>query len=135
MPIRIQSRIYTLGSGVQYTGYDLVTSPGQGPGNKGPGSQSGLLPTCRGLMRLLSLTNFASIAVPLERLHSQPLQYWLKENYKTPADLFKGLKPNPEAAQTLLWRCSFKPQPNSVPRPLIETLVTTDASKEGYGAT
>ena len=34
---------FTLGSGVWQTEYNLVTSPGQGPGNKGPGSQSILL--------------------------------------------------------------------------------------------
>ena len=90
-------------------------------------------PTCRGVMRLLDLTHFASMALTLAILHSQPLQYWVKENYKTPADLFKGLKTDPEAAQTLLWWHNFKPQPKSISRPLIEAGVTTGASKEGYG--
>ena len=102
MPIRTPSRIYTLGPGVQHTGYDLVSSPGQGLDNKGPGSQNGLLPHMQGVVRLLGLTTFTSMALPLAGLHSCPLQYWLKKNYKTPADLFKELKPNPEAAMTLL---------------------------------
>ena len=54
--------------------------------------------TCRGVMRLLGLTNFAHMALPLARLHSCLLQYWFKENNKSPADLFKGLKPDLEAA-------------------------------------
>ena len=44
VPVRTHARIYTLGLGIQHTEYDLVTCPGQGPPNKGPGSQSGLLP-------------------------------------------------------------------------------------------
>ena len=48
-------------------------------------------------------------------------------------DLFKGLKPDLEASQALHWWHSFKLQPKSVCRPLIEEVVTTDASKEGYG--
>ena len=77
-------------------------------------------PICRGVMRLLGLTNVASMALPLARLHSCPLQYWLMENYKTPADLFKGLKLDLKAAQTLLWWCPFNPQPKSISRSLIE---------------
>ena len=56
-------------------------------------------PSCRSVTRLLGLTNFASVALLLARLHSCPLQFWLKENYKTPANLFKGLKPYSEAVQ------------------------------------
>ena len=84
-------------------------------------------------MRLLGLTNFASKPLPLARLHSQPLQFWLKENYKTPADLFKGLKSDPEAFQALYWWQTFKPQLESIFKPLIEEVITTDAPKEGYG--
>ena len=50
-------------------------------------------------MRLQCMINFASMALPLARLHSHPLQYWLKENYKTPAYLFKGAEVKP-------WGCS-----------------------------
>ena len=74
--------------------------------------------TYRGVMRLLCLRNFASMALPLARLHSHPLQYWLKENHKTSADLFKGLKQDPEASQVLHWWHTFKLQPKSICRPL-----------------
>ena len=72
------------------------------------------------------------MTLSLAKLHSHPLQYWLNENYKTPADLFKELKPDLEAVQTLLWCHTFKPQSRSISIPLIEGVVTTDASKEGY---
>ena len=62
------------------------------------------------------------------------LKYWLKKNYKSPANLFKGLKPNPKASQALHWCCTFKAQPKLICRPLIEEVVTTDASKEDYGS-
>ena len=73
--------------------------------------------TCRGVMRLLGLKNFASMA--LARLHSCPLQFWLKENYKTKADLFEELKQDSEATQALHWCCTIKPQPKSMCKPLI----------------
>ena len=69
-------------------------------------------PTCRGVMRLL--TNFASMALLLARIHSHPLQFSLKDNYKTPTNLFKGLKPVSEATQAMHWWCSFKRQPKSI---------------------
>ena len=40
MPVGTHSGIYTPGPGVQHTEHDLITYPG----NKGPGSQNGLLP-------------------------------------------------------------------------------------------
>ena len=129
---RTHSRIDRPGLGVQHTEYDFVTSPGKGPDNKGSGSQGGLLPTCRGVLRLLCLTNFVSMALPLARLHSFPLQFWLKENYKTPANLLEGLKTDLEPSQALLWWCTFKPQPKLICKLLIKEVVTTDASKEGY---
>ena len=42
MPVGTHSGIYTPGPCVQHTELILVTSPGQGPGNKSTGSQSGL---------------------------------------------------------------------------------------------
>ena len=59
-------------------------------------------PTYRGVMRLLGLMYFDNMALSLARLHFHPLQYWLKENDRTPVNLFKRLKPNQEAAQALL---------------------------------
>ena len=40
---------------------------------------------------------------------------------------------DPEAAQTLLWWHTFKPQPRSISRPLIKAVVMRDATKEDYG--
>ena len=59
------------------------------------------------------------VALPMASLHSHPLQSWLRETYRTLADLFRGLKPNSEATQPLLWWCSFKPQPKALHRPLV----------------
>ena len=73
---------------------DFVTCPGQGPGNKDSGSQSDLLPNRQRCDGPVGLTNFASMALALARLHSHSPQFWLKKNYKTTANLFKGLKPN-----------------------------------------
>ena len=133
MLVRTHSRIYTLGSGVQHTEYEIVTSPGQGPSNKGPGSQSVFLPYMQRGDEATGLDKFCQYGTTTGRITLLPSQYWLKENYKTPANLFKGLKPKSEATQMLLWWCTFKPQPKSMWRPLIEAVVTTDASKEGYG--
>ena len=90
-------------------------------------------PTCRGVMRLLGLTNFASMALRLARLCSCPLWFWIKENCKAPADLFKGMKQDTEASHALHWWCTFKPQPKSICIPLTDEAVTTDVSKDGYG--
>ena len=57
--------------------------------------------TCLGVMRLLGPTDFDSLTLPLTRLNSHPLKYLLKEIYKTPGNQFKGLKPDPDASQTL----------------------------------
>ena len=84
-------------------------------------------------MRLLGLTSFSSLALPLARLYSYPLQFRLKGTYKSPADLFKGLKQNVDASQALHWWCTFKLQPKSICRALLEEVVITDASKEDYG--
>ena len=59
-------------------------------------------------MRLWGLINFASMALSLARLHSCPLQFWFKENYKTSADVFKGLKSEPQESQALLCWHTFK---------------------------
>ena len=90
-------------------------------------------PACRGVMRLLGLTNVANMVLPLARIHSHPLQFWHKDTYKIPAYLFKGLKTNWETIQTLHWWHSFKLQPKSIYRPLVEEVVTADTLKDGYG--
>ena len=77
--------------------------------------------------------NFASMALPLAKFHSLPLQFWLKKNYKNPADLFKWLNLDSEATQALHWWWTFKQQPKSICKSLIEEVVSTDASKKGYG--
>ena len=89
-------------------------------------------PTCRGVMRLLGLTNFASMALPLTRLHSHPYSSGFKENYKTPVNLFKGLKGRPRGFSgpaLVAHTQATKP----ICKSLIEEVVTTDASNEGYG--
>ena len=58
-------------------------------------------------MRLLGLENFASMVLPLERLHSHPLQFWLRETVNSQADLFKSLKLNQKVRWTLIWWHSF----------------------------
>ena len=61
------------------------------------------------------------------------LQFWPKEIYKTPGNLLKGLKPNPETSLALHWQCTFKPQLKSICKPSVEEVVITDTSKESYG--
>ena len=133
VPAGANSRIYTSWSGVQHTEYDFVTASGQGPSDKDSDSQVASSLTCRAVIRLLSLINFAGMVLPLARLHPYLLQFWLKGTYRTPADLFKGLKPNSEAIQALYCWCTFNPK--SLWRPFVEEVVITDASKKGYGAT
>ena len=42
------------------------------------------------------------------------------------------LKPSSEATLALHWWHTFKPQPKSICRPLVEEIVTSNAFKEGY---
>ena len=90
-------------------------------------------PTCRAVQRLLGLTNFASIALPLARLQSRPLQWWLKQHYKGPSDMFKTMPITEEARHNLEWWRSFKSHPKSIHRPSVQEVVTTDASTKGFG--
>ena len=133
VPAGTHSRIYTHGPVVQHTEYDFVTSPGQGLDNKGSGSQSGLLPHMHRCDKATGLNKFCQHGTTASKITLSPLQYWLKENYKTPANLLKRLKPDPEASQDLHWCSTFKPQPKSIYRPVTEEVVTADASKECDG--
>ena len=89
--------------------------------------------TCRGVIRLLGLTNVASMSLPLSKLHSCPLQYCLKENYKTPDSLFKGAEARLRGYQGPILVVHLQATTRVIWRPLIEEVVTKDASKEGYG--
>ena len=135
VPAGTYSRVHTPGPGVQHTEDDFVTSPGQGPSNKGSGSQIGLLPTCRGVMRLLGLTNFASMALPLARLHSHPHTILAQGKVTRLQPICsKDWSQTHEGLPKLMhWWHTFKPQLKSLCKPLIEEAVTRDASKEGYG--
>ena len=88
---------------------------------------------CRAVQRLLGLTNFVSIALPLTRLQSQLLQWWLKQHYKGPSDMFKTMPITEEAHHNLEWWCSLKSHPKSIHRPSVQEVVTTDASTKGFG--
>ena len=90
-------------------------------------------PMCRAVQRLLGLTNFASIALPLTRLQLQPLQWWLKQHYKGPLDMFKTMPITEEARHNLEWWCSFKSRPKSIHRPSVQEVVMTDALTKGFG--
>ena len=90
-------------------------------------------PTCHAVQRLLGLMNFASIALPLTRLQLRPLQWWLKQHYKGPSDMFKTMPITEEARHNLEWWRSFKSRPKSIHRPSVQEVVTTDASTKGFG--
>ena len=81
------------------------------------------------VMRLLGLTDFASMALSLVRIHSHCLQFWLKGKYRAPGNLFKPLR----FAQEALFRlCSFVPQVKLIHQTPLKAIVTTDASMEVY---
>ena len=88
--------------------------------------------TCRAVQCLLGLTNFVSIALPLTRLQLRPLQWWLKQHYKGPSDMFKTMPITEEAHHNLEWWCSFKLRPKSIHRPSVQEVVTTDALTKGF---
>ena len=90
-------------------------------------------PMCRAVQCLLGLTNFASIALPLARLQSQPLQWWLKQHYKGPLDMYKTMPIMEEAHLNLEWWHSFKSHPKSIHRPSVQEVVMTDALMKGFG--
>ena len=89
--------------------------------------------TCRAVQRLLELTNFVSIALPLARLQLQPLQWWLKQHYKGPSDMFKTMLIMEEACHNLKGWHSFKSRPKSIHRPSVQEVITTDALTKGFG--
>ena len=115
----------------QHQGYDLVTSPGQDLDNKGSSTQGGLIPQHAGLW----LGYLAWQTVPEWHYHWQeyiiPPTVLVQGELQNSSRSIWGLKPDPEASQVL--QCTFKPQTKSVRWPLKEEVVTTDASKEGYG--
>ena len=89
--------------------------------------------TCRAVQHLLGLTNFASIALPLARLQSRLLQWWLKQHYKGLSDMFKTMPIMEEAHHNLEWWHSFRLHPKSIHRPSVQEVVMTDASTKGFG--
>ena len=96
-------RIYTLGSGIQHMEYDFVTSPGQGSGSKGSGSQSCPLPYMQRCDEAAGLDKLFQHGTTTDKITLLPLQFWLNENYKTPTNLLKGLKPDSEVTKALHW--------------------------------
>ena len=87
----------------------------------------------RAVQRLLGLTNFVSIALPLTRLQSQPLQWWLKQHYKSPSDMFKTMSITEEARHNLERGHSFRSHPKSFHRPSVQEVIMTDALTKGFG--
>ena len=59
-------------------------------------------PTFRGVMRLLELTDFASMALLLVWLEFHPSQFFLWETYRTSPYLFKKLKHNLSSTRATL---------------------------------
>ena len=133
VPIRTHSKMNTPEPGGQHTEYDLVTSPGQGPGYKGTGSQSGLFPHMQRGDEATGLDKFCQYNTTTSKITLSPPSILVQGELQDSADLFKKLQPDSEAAQILLWWCTFKPQLKSISSPHIEAVVMTDASKEGYG--
>ena len=88
--------------------------------------------TCCAVQCLLGLMNFASIALLLARLQLRPLQWWLKQHYKGPSDMFKTRPITEEAHCNLEWWRSFKSRPKSIHRPAVQKVVMTDASTKGF---
>ena len=61
--------------------------------------------TARRIMQFLGKTVFASIAVPLARLHRRQLQAVLLREYRHPRDLYKVIKLNAASRDQLRWWC------------------------------
>ena len=71
--------------------------------------------------------------LPLARLQLRPLQWWLKQHYKGPSDMFKTMPITEEARHNLEWWHSFKSCPKSIHRPSVQEVVMTDALTKGFG--
>ena len=87
---------------------------------------------CKGVMRLLGLTNFASLILLMVRIHSHCLQFWPRETYRSPANCSILLKYNQEVRGALLWWCQFVPWPKLIHRLSVEEVVTVHASTNWY---
>ena len=101
--VQTHTSVYSPGPYIWHQGDDNPIIHGQGTGHNIQAAMVALLIMHRGILRLLGLTNFASIALPLAWLHSHPLQFWLKGTYRSPVDLFKPLKFTQELWEALLW--------------------------------
>ena len=84
------------------------------------------------LMALLGKTNFASMAVPLGRLNSIPLQQCLLRG--SGRSLRAVVSITSEARVSLLWWTSPPRSGRSINLPLSDSVLATDASLSGWGA-
>ena len=84
-------------------------------------------------MRLLVLMNFITMVLPLARLHSCPLKFWLRETYSSPAELFNPLNIKYEMRGSLLWWHWFVLQHKQVHCTSVREIITTDALTEDNG--
>ena len=135
MPVGTHSGIYTPWLGVQHIEHDLVTSPGQGPGNKGTGSQSGLLFHMQRGEEATGFDKFCKYGTTTGKLTLMPLIILAWGELQDSSQSLQETEARPRGCSDPIWWCTFRPQTKSISRPLIEAVVTTDASKEGYGAT
>ena len=127
MQLRTCPSVHSPRGDLEHKDNDVIAPSGEG----GSDTETSLI--CRAVQCLLGLTNFANIALPLARLQSRPLQWWLKQHYKDPSDLFKIMAITEEAHHNLEWWCSFKLHPKSIHRPSVQEVVTTDTSTKGFG--
>ena len=84
------------------------------------------------LMALLGKTNFASMAVPLGRMNSRPLQQCLPRG--SGRSLRSVVSITSEARVSLHWWTSPPRSGRSINLPLPDSVLATDASLSGWGA-
>ena len=97
-------RIYTSGSCVQQTGYNFVTTQGQGCNNKNSGSQSDLIPFMQRCDEAAGLDKLCQSGTTTGKSTIPPLTVFTQENLQTPlSSLSKELRPIAEAIQVLHW--------------------------------
>ena len=80
------------------------------------------------VLNVMGKMNFASMAVPLGRLHSRPLQMLISSKGRDFGSMNTKVQMSPEAVDSLRWWSSLPVKGRSLSHPLPNLVLATDAS-------
>ena len=101
VPAGAHSNIYTSGSGVPHTEYDLVTFLRQGPSNKDSDRQSGLFPYMQRCDEAAGLDKLCWSGTTTDKITLTSLTVLAQEELQDSSQTVQGLNPSSEVTQAL----------------------------------